>query len=411
VSNIDKALDLINQLKDVLLAMKKPPAAPQVLPEAPPLKIISGGDHGLIGISDDFEGMKKLLLSDDWPQACDPYLICDTDSATEMQIRGENVVNYYIDQPLKGLKFLDVYCGQGYIPYAASETAALAVGYGPMPEKPHFYWDDKKGNLLLTDSIEKVQENGPYDVICLYDTVDHLEEPELGLLLEQLEKWSRIGTQFYVRCHPWYGRHGGHLYRKINKAFVHLLFSEEELIQLGFPLAGKLNKALSLYRLYPKYFSNLNKSGHFIRQKIMTETVEDFFKQNDLVGKRIGSIWQGQFPYFQMSQTYVDYRFIVNNKVADKSKKEDDVTEHIKEVQWFLYRRVGHEERLLEFLPNHQFGQGGDACEQRWKVENGNLQIFGNMGLTCSLTFNKAQYAWTGKWNIFEQCPIKLFEL
>lgn len=81
----------------------------------------------------------------------------------------------------------------------------------------------------------------------------------------------------------------------------------------------------------------------------------------------------------------------------------------------YLYRRVGHDERQMELLPNGKIGEGAGGCELAWKLErtpSGTvLSIYGHHGgATCHLT-RADDGIYRGKWLAHEQMPIELIRL
>jgi SAM-dependent methyltransferase len=103
---------------------------------------------------------------------------------------------------------------------AAEEGAAVAVGYDPTPR-----WGEiERAGLVLTDSWADVTAQRPYQTVFLYDVLDHADDP-VGLLRQTAEVLAPGGT-ILIRFHPWCGRHGGHLYRAANKAYLHLFLSD-----------------------------------------------------------------------------------------------------------------------------------------------------------------------------------------
>lgn len=77
----------------------------------------------------------------------------------------------------------------------------------------------------------------------------------------------------------------------------------------------------------------------------------------------------------------------------------------------FLYRRVGHDERKLEFRANGTIGVGSARHERLWGIvgEDGEwrLVIASEKFLTCRLKLG-ARGVWTGRWMRHEQMPVEL---
>jgi len=94
-----------------------------------------------------------------------------------------------------------------------------------------------------------------------------------------------------------------------------------------------------------------------------------------------------------------------------KTKKELDVYTELTSVGTFVYNRVGHDKRCLEFLANQEIGRGRAECEQLWFVEErGNavqLVVEGN-GMTTFRARRLDNGVWVGSWLTHERMPIEL---
>jgi hypothetical protein len=116
--------------------------------------------------------------------------------------------------------------------------------------------------------------------------------------------------RIYMRCHPWCSRHGGHAYRAINKAFVHLVLSEEELKSMGVEVEPTIN----VVRPLDTYGRIIDRSGLVLDSELELDhqDVESFFSETPLVTKRILKhwglpAWGDDPPRFQMSMCFLDY--------------------------------------------------------------------------------------------------------
>ncbi|MBS0206925.1 MAG: FkbM family methyltransferase [Planctomycetes bacterium] len=82
------------------------------------------------------------------------------------------------------------------------------------------------------------------------------------------------------------------------------------------------------------------------------------------------------------------------------------------EQKYFIYSRIGHSQREMEFLPEGKIGRGAGACEQTWEVRDGNtgvvLALVGNAGVICELELDEGG-VWRGDWLKFEKTPVALF--
>lgn len=110
---------------------------------------------------------------------------------------------------------------------------------------------------------------GRFDVIIVYDVLDHLnsEEDAIQVLLS-INRIAAIDANLYVLCHPYSSRLGTHLFSE-NKAYLHLLCPEAP----GQKPTLKLPKPI---RVYKSWFEKTGWDIYAARET--TEQVEDFFK-------------------------------------------------------------------------------------------------------------------------------------
>jgi 2-polyprenyl-3-methyl-5-hydroxy-6-metoxy-1,4-benzoquinol methylase len=257
----------------------------------------------------ELENLKNLLNSSDWPEAVLDFQIVDENSEEEKMDRAEGVVDILISDVLENKKFLDFGCGEGHMTkYSSTQKTAYSVGYDIVKtEKSKLNWEVEEENCLLTTDFEKVKEKGPYDIVLIYDVLDHTENP-VNVLEKAKSVLSDTGN-IYLRCHPWCGRHGSHLYRQINKAFVHLVFSEEELKEMGYVLEEYTSKVITPINSYKTIIEKANLKIKPNYPDVEYQDVEDFFKKTKIIEQRITSSYQvdKKFPEFQMSQCFLDY--------------------------------------------------------------------------------------------------------
>jgi 2-polyprenyl-3-methyl-5-hydroxy-6-metoxy-1,4-benzoquinol methylase len=178
------------------------------------------------------------------------------------------------------------------------------VGYD-IAKSGNLKWEEDNNNFLTTN-FQKVVQNGTYDAIMLWDVLDHAKDP--NSILRQIRQLCTKNTEIFVKCHPWCGVHGGHAYTKLNKAYAHLIFTDEELKLLGIDPVYT-NKVISPMSTYRKYFKD-NKFE--VKSEYVERTsVDTIFKHNPLLKKRIMSIWKRdlnqEFPEFQMEQEFINY--------------------------------------------------------------------------------------------------------
>ena len=251
--------------------------------------------NGGSGNSDDFEMLRALLVSHEWPEAAPEYMICE-DTDEDKVDRAVGIMEL-LKVGLADKKVLDFGCGEGHFVAETAKVAAKAIGFDI--EKAGRLWE---GDLLTTD-WEKIKQGGPfYDVALLFDVLDHCQDPVSALL--RLREVCDSKTYIFCRCHPWMGPHAGHHYRKLNKAYVHLVFTEDELRQMG------VDSVFTQKKYFP-----LDDTGAWFREggfKIVEHrmhqiSVPVFFKDNFLIRKRLPLNFYDAFPEWQMSQVFNDY--------------------------------------------------------------------------------------------------------
>lgn len=259
--------------------------------------------------SKEFDVLKNLLKSDKWPEAVSRSKIANEDSEQDKKERADGISNTLIPV-LHNKKFLDFGCGEGYVVKHNANRSSMSVGYDIKANSKSFAWEEVSEKMLLTTDFEKVREYGPYDIILIYDVLDHVENETIEQVLEKAKSVLDPEGIIRLRCHPWTSRHGGHAYREINKAFIHLVFNDNELKDLGLNL--EFNQKIT--NPIKNYNDAISKVGLIKHSEVELETqeVEDFFEQNPLIKNRILQSlglteWTPQSPKHQLSQCFLDY--------------------------------------------------------------------------------------------------------
>lgn len=245
----------------------------------------------------EFELIKNLLP--EWPEAVNPILICDPKDEETKKERGEVLLSFLIKDEIENKKILDYGCGEGHLIKACQNKCIKGIGYDPNAEK---YDID---NIIITNKINTIKENSPYDYIILYDVLDHVENETPVEILSKIKEFCHKDTKIIIKFHPFCSRHGGHQYQTFNKAFVHLIFTENELKELGFDIKYG-QKVLYPIKTYKKW---IQESGLTILSETKdTRPVEEFFIKTPLIAQRLISKFEGDsFPYVQLEQCFVDY--------------------------------------------------------------------------------------------------------
>lgn len=245
----------------------------------------------------EFQDLKNLL--DQWPPAVEPIYICDNNAEVRLD-RADQILEMIIGKDtLAGKSFLDFGCGFGdSISAALAKGCTKAMGYDIALESH---------TENLTTDFNVIKEHGPYDIIMIYDVLDHIFSEDPVAVMRKVREVCKPETRIYVRCHPWSGRHGGHLYAEFNKAYAHLVFTEEELIRLGYT-PQQVRKILFPLASYQEIFS---KSEFTVEKEILLQEKEKDLFEFPLVKQRIMRHWGNtnltSFPDLQLSILFVDY--------------------------------------------------------------------------------------------------------
>ena len=180
---------------------------------------------------DDFQDLVYALNSDVWPEAANQFLICDPDVEEDKILRGNGILDLMIGEEIQNLKFLDFGCGEGYSVQSPKEkNTSLAVGYDI---KQFQNWEkDTSEKINFSTNWDTVKQYGPYDVILCFDVIDHAIQETPQELIQKMKSVLSPTGKIYLRAHPWTSRHANHFYHKLNKAYIHLVFSDAELKQI-----------------------------------------------------------------------------------------------------------------------------------------------------------------------------------
>ena len=168
--------------------------------------------------------------------------------------------------------------------------------------------------FLLTSDFEEVTRHGPYDVILLYDVLDHIIDEDPQTIKESIYGVLKDNGKVHIRCHPWCSKHGTHAYKSLNKAYIHLFFSPEDLAGMGIRTIPT-RKIIHPITTYDDWFS---KAGFKkIESNVLRDNVEPFFEQEDVLCKIIKDHWKDSyeerlssgkvFPRFQLEASFLDF--------------------------------------------------------------------------------------------------------
>lgn len=307
--SLDQMIELMVNMKQALNDDEKqpePPPKPSPPPENKPAEQPQVKAQSTENL-ESFEQIKEALESDKWPEAVNPNLICNPTSEADKVERGRGIIELMIEEDLKGLKFLDYGCGEGHCAYLATEyETATSVAYDPQTYDSWGQFEPKE-NFVATSDYEVVKQNGPYDIIVLFDVIDHLKAEDPVSFLNKVKNLLADDGKIYMRCHPFTARHSTHLYHELNKAFVHLVFSEDEIKQLVPNSKYEEENVGVVYplRTYHKYLEDAGLAS--VNRRDITEKVEPFFKIPKIAERIMARIEVNDFPEFQMSLQFVDF--------------------------------------------------------------------------------------------------------
>jgi 2-polyprenyl-3-methyl-5-hydroxy-6-metoxy-1,4-benzoquinol methylase len=159
---------------------------------------------------------------------------------------------------------------------------------------------------LLSSNWEEISEN-QYDVILFYDVLDHTKDESFLSVLQKLKSVLSPEGKIFARMHPYVSRHSNHYYHTANKAFVHLLFNDDELEQLF----GKKPDFITNKVFYPiRTYTELFKQAELVvaSQNIIENEVEEFFKNNKAISTRITKRFNlNDLPIQQMGMSFIGF--------------------------------------------------------------------------------------------------------
>lgn len=232
----------------------------------------------------EYRAVQELVRGDDWPQAVNTTSICISDDMAFQ--RAKAILDLVIGEQVKGRRFLDYGCGQGHVVMEAStREPTVAIGFEIDPSKPKFK------HPFFVNNFELVRPSGPFDIVLIYDVLDHLVGINPVAALKQLQEVLTQDSMVYVRTHPWSARHGGHLYEQINKAYLHLTMDEVELMRFqGYSCEHNL-KVVTPLETYRQWFKEAG--YNILSESPIRQPVDEFFKKASYAKERLLRHWKG----------------------------------------------------------------------------------------------------------------------
>lgn len=144
-----------------------------------------------------------------WPLAVDPSLLSSNEE--EKKYRGQTIIEMFLEHEITG-NFLEIGCKDGYATLHASKYAIFSVGYDDTCK----IFQEK--NCLLTNNFNDVYRYKPYQIVLMFDIINHIKDPKKILL--EINKITDYKSFLYVRTHPWQSRNATH--EENNLAYIHL---------------------------------------------------------------------------------------------------------------------------------------------------------------------------------------------
>lgn len=251
----------------------------------------------------------------DWPLAVDPGLIVPENGHAEKQFRAMQVVSLLQDPEGSGLNLanrtvLDCGCGEGHNAHEMAITAGRVIGYDvSCDEARREQWARMAGeNLTFTLDKEEVNHHAPYDIVVLYDVIDHLRGEDPEEFMKWVASMLRTNGRMFVRAHPWTSKTGGHCYRALNKAWIHLALTPSELSELGVEPEEPNLRVVRPMAAYEKWFKS---AGLVVVNKKVRAEETDKPLSNAIVDRIIKTTWAGEVDAQTakriMANHFIDY--------------------------------------------------------------------------------------------------------
>ena len=248
--------------------------------------------------------LKDFIDNPNWVIAVPPDLMCDENNNEDKMERARGIRDiFYPNYSFENKKILDFGTGYGHLVKAVSErNPAIVVGY----DIKNDFQIDSNDKMKFTTSWDDVLKNGPYDLIYIYDVIDHIMNDTPEQFLSKVRLLLADNGVARMRCHPFIGRHGGHAYTKINKSYAHLALTKEELVALGHDLKNYPTlKVLTPVMTYNKFI--VSSGLKIIDQKTIAEPAERFFLAGDVANKIKENLNIKNLLIPQMGMQFCDY--------------------------------------------------------------------------------------------------------
>lgn len=251
-----------------------------------------------------FPELKNLVNNSNWENAVPPDLLCDENNHEDKMDRARGIRDvFYTDYSYTGKKILDFGTGYGHLVAAIAENnPEKVVGY----DINNNFQIVSNEKILLTNDWTQVVSNGTYDLIFIYDVIDHVEKESPKSILEKAKSVLNQNGIIRMRCHPFISKHGGHVYNKINKSYVHLVLDKNELARLGHDFKNYPTVQVRTPLMTYNRFINDAKLK-IIDQKVVSESVDDFCIKGEIAERIKKNMGITNLMIQQMGMQFIDY--------------------------------------------------------------------------------------------------------
>ncbi len=295
---------LLNQLKSKISIIIEPESQPVQTKENPVVEEPKVTTVPHVSEPTVNDALRQFVAKTEWMTAVPPDLICDENNYEDKMDRARGIRDIFNPSyNYQDRKVLDFGTGYGHLVQAISEkNATFVVGYDVKNE----FQIASSEKSLLTNTWDDVVKNGPYNLVFIYDVLDHaVNETPQDILMKAKSVLANDG-QIRMRCHPFISRHGGHVYTKINKAYAHIILTENELKELGHDFKNfPTIKVTTPLKTYNKFIEDAGLK--IVDQKTVNEPADSLFLSGNFADriKMILKIKQLLIP--QMGMQFVDY--------------------------------------------------------------------------------------------------------
>jgi hypothetical protein len=222
----------------------------------------------------------EIITSEHWPVAIADGDIIKTD--WDKRLRARTICNNLLPS-LSGLSLLSV----GDCPYIVDNANKYTT----------------KADHIGVNAILQSDLKDKYDIILLYDIIDHISDNKRVRLLNVVKQNLEQNGCIVCRCHPWLSIHGGHCYDRLNKAYAHL-FLGDKLKDYQSIAVDKIQEPLTYYDdLYSKLgLKTVDATRYSIE-------IPDTINQDDIV-EYLANKYRLTPPIMRksMATTFIDYK-------------------------------------------------------------------------------------------------------